>query len=82
MERAKILEGMPFDWEEGRDAMTNAVRSDGSVNWRAAMYADPGVTKCPGCETYYWAEGTRLECLKCGTQFQTYPPPPNLPEGE
>lgn len=72
MRRAIILEGKPFDWKEGEEALSNAVSADGQVNWRAAMCADPGVTKCPHCQEYYWAEGTKLKCLDCLMEFDTY----------
>ncbi len=72
MQRAKIVEGKPYDWDSGAEAMRNVVSADGQINYKAAMCADPGVTKCPKCETYYWAEGVKLQCLKCDEIFSTY----------
>lgn len=74
MKRAKIIEGQPFDWERGKQAMDNVVSDDNSINWGPAFAADPGVTHCPNCKTTFWAEGTTLECTECGTQFFTWPP--------
>ena len=71
MKRAKILEGLPFDWESGKRASDNVVGSDGNINWGAAFFADPGVTICPRCSTHFWAEGIRLECTECGAKFNT-----------
>lgn len=73
MRSAKIIEGKPFDWNRGEEAMKNVVNSDGSINWGAAAVADPGVTHCPVCSTKFWAEGTRLECTVCKTHFPTRP---------
>jgi len=42
-----------------------------NVNWGAAFYADPGVSKCPGCEEYYWWESDKLQCPSCGTTWDT-----------
>jgi len=74
MNHAKILEGSSyiFDWERGKKSMNNLEHEDGSVNWGAALYADPGATKCPNCEEYYWAEAELLECPECGTQWSTF----------
>ncbi len=71
MKSAKIIEGSPFDWKRGAEAMDHIANEDGSINWGAAFAADPGVTSCPKCKTKFWAEGTRLECTECGTQFPT-----------
>ncbi len=38
------------------------IREDGSVNWRAAMMADPGVKKCEHCDTYYWNLARIMRC--------------------
>jgi len=65
MKEVEILEGEPFDWKQGAEAMNHVQREDGSVNWRAAACADPGVIKCPKCDTYYWAEGTKVRCTEC-----------------
>lgn len=73
MRSAKIIKGQPFDWKEGAEIMRHVANDDGSINWGAAFRADPGVTHCPKCKAYYWAEGEELECLDCGTQFPTRP---------
>ena len=44
------------------------VRDDGSINWGAAMRADPGVKKC-GCGTFYWNLARIMRCTKCGAEF-------------
>lgn len=72
MRRAILIEGQPFDWNEGAKALVNAVDANGEVNWRAAFNADPGVTKCTKCNEYYWAEGTKLKCPDCGNEFDTF----------
>ena len=72
MKRAIILEGRPFDWDEGAEAMKHVVNADGTINHRAAMCADPGVTKCPKCSEYFWAEGVKLRCSECGNEFYTH----------
>jgi len=51
--------------------MENVVDSSGQVNWKAAFYADPGATKCPECDTYYWREGKVLKCTECACVFDT-----------
>jgi len=66
---AKIIKGAGFDWKEGEEASKHVMHEDGSVNWKAAFSADPGVCRCPGCGEYYWWEGELLECLECGRQF-------------
>jgi hypothetical protein len=70
---AKILNSSKwrFNWEEADKALNNAVNDDGSINWGAAMSADPGVSKCPGCEKFFWAEAEHLECTNCGTKWNT-----------
>jgi len=68
MKSAKVLEGS-FDWERAKVAFDNVVDDGGNINWGAAFAADPGVCKCPKCNEYYWREGTKLECTKCGEQF-------------
>ena len=72
MKSAKIIEGQPFDWERGGRAMNNVISDNGEINWGAAFCADPGVTSCPKCGEKYWAEGTKLECTICNTQFPTW----------
>lgn len=67
MKHAKIISGAyPNCWGNPN---ANLVLSDGSVNWGAAHIADPGVKKCPGCDTFVWNEGSIMECPDCHTQF-------------
>ena len=66
MERPIIIEGEEFDWDAGSKAMTSVINHDGEINWRAAAAADPGVTSCPNCKEYYWREGSKVKCKKCG----------------
>jgi ssDNA-binding Zn-finger/Zn-ribbon topoisomerase 1 len=69
MKRAIILKGKPFDWEEGKKNLLNVVREDGSINWRAASKADPGVMHCPICQLYLWREGEKVKCPDCHSIF-------------
>ncbi len=71
MRTPKILTGAAFNWKEAEKYASAAVDPDGEPNWMAASFADPGVTKCPKCEAYYWMEGDTVECLDCGTQWET-----------
>lgn len=68
----KILEGPVFDYEYGKKCMDNLFYADGEVNWMAAHNADPGVTQCPTCFTYFWKDGRVLECTECGTQWEAW----------
>jgi len=68
---AKIISGASFDWEDAQKYSGAAVDAEGNVNWMAASFADPGVTSCPKCKAYYWNEGDIVECLDCGTQWET-----------
>lgn len=52
-------------WGGCAEASKHVQSKDGSVNWRAAFYADPGLKKCPACDRYLWNEGARMEC-PCG----------------
>lgn len=65
-----ILEGEPFDWEAGKQAMENLTYENGEVNWWAAFNADPGCMKCPGCEEYLWREGTLVRCPHCSHEWR------------
>jgi hypothetical protein len=67
---ARIIEGEPFPWNEPNPA-GEVVDSSGAVNWMAAAFADPGVTRCPSCGAHYWNEGLIVECLECHAQFET-----------
>lgn len=71
MERPIIIEGEPFDWEEGGKNMLNVVDAAGEVNWQAAFSADPGVMQCPRCREYLWKEGTKVQCPNCDNIFFT-----------
>lgn len=68
MTRPIILEGKGFDWEAGNRAQEKVAEAaeEGEVNWGAAMLADPGVMKCPGCGVYLDREGKKVECPDCG----------------
>jgi len=68
--RPIILSGPAFDWDEGARYQANAV-VDGEVNWRAAMFADPGVMKCPGCGEFLWREGHVVKCPHCSHEWDT-----------
>lgn len=71
MRRPEIIEGHPFDWEDGKKHAENVVDEHGDVNWRSAFFADPGCTSCPTCHAYYWAEGIRQRCLDCRFEYPT-----------
>lgn len=71
MRDPKIITGRGFDWAEAQKYADAVVNADGGVNWRAAAFADPGVTQCPQCKAYYWNEGDIVECLDCGAQWET-----------
>ncbi len=47
----------------------NPIRDDGTVNWGAAMWADPGIKKCDECGTPYWNLARVMRCPKCKTIF-------------
>ncbi len=68
----KIIEGHPFDWEGAKEASDHVIDAHGEVNWKAASMADPGVTSCPDCGEYHWAEGVILECGACSSHFYTH----------
>ena len=73
MKSPKIIEGKAFDWKAGAkalDRMSEDFNQGKEPSMWDAMGADPGVTKCPKCEVYYWNEGTLVECLDCGTQWR------------
>lgn len=71
MKRPIILEGKPFDWDEGKRYGAQAVDDDGNVNWMAAMFADPGVMACPGCGEHLWNEGMTAKCPDCEHEWRT-----------
>lgn len=71
MERPIIISGQPFDWKSGAEAAENVVGEDGEVNWMAAMFADPGVMRCPGCREYLWREGDLVRCPHCSHEWDT-----------
>jgi len=64
MKNVKIIEGKPFDWEDADRRMNAMFKSNRP--WAAAFCADPGVMSCPKCETYFWKEGSRVQCTECG----------------
>jgi predicted RNA-binding Zn-ribbon protein involved in translation (DUF1610 family) len=64
-----IHTGKPFDWDRGNEAVEHLANDDGSVNWRAAFSADPGVMSCPNCAVHLWREGTDVECPECGHRW-------------
>lgn len=72
--RAWDTAGKPIDRQklidECKEAAAHVIDDDGEVNWRAAFFADPGVTQCPSCSEYLWWEGAILEC-PCGTIFDS-----------
>jgi hypothetical protein len=57
-----VVSGEPFDWEVGKEMTNRVIRSDGSVNWGAAMAADPGCVSCPACGVHHWREGDVVRC--------------------
>lgn len=76
MKNGKIIKGVGFDWDgrgqRAMDAIAEAANDDGrleEVPWGAAMHADPGVIKCPTCDTAHWTEGEIMECADCGQWF-------------
>ena len=64
-----ILEGQPFDWSEGAKAAQAVGRKDGSINWKAASMADPGICSCPACGRSHWKEGTKQRCTRCKFEY-------------
>jgi hypothetical protein len=68
MRHARIISGAYPD-AFNKDAFDNIANEDGSINWRAAMWADPGVKSCPQCKAHFWNEADVLECPDCHIQF-------------
>jgi len=68
MKHARIISGA-YEDAFNKDALDNVVRPDGEINWRAAMWADPGVKSCPKCKAHYWNEAAVMECPDCLIQF-------------
>lgn len=66
MKHPIILRGRPFDWEEGARYASQVQNDDGTINWRAAFSADPGVHQCPACGLFMWREGEVVMCPDCG----------------
>jgi hypothetical protein len=58
-------------WAECNEASEHLSHEDGSVNWRAAFSADPGVCSCPACHEHFWAWGRVIRCTECGFEFPT-----------
>jgi hypothetical protein len=67
MKHAKIIEGA---YKDCFGPMDNLVHEDGSPNWHALMWADPGVQQCPKCSCYVWNEARVMECPDCTTIIQ------------
>lgn len=63
MKEPIILEGEPFDWEEGHRLHMQY------GGMRGAMCADPGVMSCPACHEFLWKEGIRVRCPHCSHDF-------------
>jgi uncharacterized Zn finger protein (UPF0148 family) len=66
MKEPLILEGEPFDWEEGA---RQAEKHGGGNTIRGAMFSDPGCMSCPGCDEMLWREGVRVRCPHCGHEW-------------
>lgn len=62
------LEGpdLGFDWETAKQAQ-EALAESGGENIGAAMFADPGCIKCPGCAAFLWHTAYGFAgCPECG----------------
>lgn len=73
-----VIDPPDFDqaaaWKECSDYVEQCgglTHEDGSVNWRTACGADPGVCSCPACGEMYWAWGSRQRCVKCSFEYPT-----------
>lgn len=73
MKEPIVLEGQSFDWEEGARL---AERHGGGNTIRGAMFSDPGVMACPGCDELLWREGVRVRCPHCGHEWTVATPGP------
>jgi hypothetical protein len=73
MKEPIILEGEPFDWEEGQ---RQAEKHGGGNTIRGAMFSDPGIMACPGCDEHLWKEGIRVRCPHCGHEWKVASPGP------
>jgi len=71
---AKILGKESDHWDKTGKALRESVNENGEVNWANAFMADPGVTKCPVCQEYYWKEADLLECPDCETTWNPFDP--------
>lgn len=69
--QAKIVSG-ELDPEPYLEAAKHVVREDGTVNWRAAFYADPGCCSCPYCDEIYFILAEVMECGKCQGHFKAW----------
>ncbi|OPZ66111.1 MAG: hypothetical protein BWY85_00047 [Firmicutes bacterium ADurb.Bin506] len=70
-----IVDTEPVDltrvWKDCANAADKVVRQDGTVNYRAAACADPGVCACPACGRYHWSIGFWHQCTRCGFVYPT-----------
>ncbi len=66
MKHARIVSG---EYKDNFGSFDNIANDDGSINWGAAMRADPGVKSCPSCKGHFWNEAAVLECPDCKIQF-------------
>lgn len=66
-----ILEGPSINWGYHQEQLGKISNPDGSLNFGAAMGADPGVMSCPECKAYMWQGGHKVKCPDCGEEFET-----------
>jgi hypothetical protein len=70
-----IVDSEPPDvdkiWKDCSEASNHVMREDGTVNYRAAACADPGVTTCPACGRYHWNIGRWHKCTNCEFVYPT-----------
>ncbi len=76
MKQPILIEGQAFDWDEGARL---AERHGGANTIRGALFVDPGVMSCPGCDEMLWREGIRVQCPHCGHQWEVAKPGPMSP---
>lgn len=66
MKEPIVHSGPEVDWEPYDEIGKHVQGDDGSINWRAAMAADPGCISCPACDETLWRFGQVVECPECG----------------